>query len=69
MVLIVIAVFIDNGLLAKEQSPNSTATIKFKVLSESMKASDIHEIRNFIKAGAELREPFLCMPILREPKT
>ncbi|MCP4370083.1 MAG: ankyrin repeat domain-containing protein [Deltaproteobacteria bacterium] len=51
---IVIVVFTDNGLSAKEQSPNSTLTIKLKVLSESMDASDITEIRRLIDAGADV---------------
>ena len=39
---------------ALEQSPNSTVTIKLKVLSEDMKASDIDEIRSLIDAGADV---------------
>ncbi|MCP4371746.1 MAG: ankyrin repeat domain-containing protein [Deltaproteobacteria bacterium] len=38
----------------KEQSPNSTVTIKLKVLSESIDVSDITEIKKLIEAGADV---------------
>ena len=53
LVSIVLA-FSGNVLHAQEQSPNSTVTIKLKVISESMDASDINEIRRLIEAGADV---------------
>ena len=53
-VSIITAVFIDDCLSAQEQSPNSTVTIKLKVLSESMDTDDIPEIRKLIDAGADV---------------
>ncbi|MCP4370086.1 MAG: hypothetical protein GY797_18520 [Deltaproteobacteria bacterium] len=48
------AIFIGNGISAQEQSPNSTSTIKLKVLSESMDADDITEILKLLKSGADV---------------
>ncbi len=54
LALIITAIFFNNGLSAQDQSPTSTATIKLKVLSESMKASDINEIKKLVDAGADV---------------
>ncbi len=53
-VSIVIVAFGGSIISAQEQSPNSTVTIKLKVLSGSMDASDITEIRKLIEAGADV---------------
>ncbi len=54
LVSIVLVAFSGSVLQAQEQSPNSAATAKLKVLSESMAASDITEIRRLIEAGADV---------------
>ncbi len=54
LVSIITAVFIDNSLSSQKKSFNSEATSRLNILSESMKASDINEIRNLIKAGADV---------------
>ncbi len=41
-------------MVLKNKSPNSIATIKLKVFSEPMEASDITEIRRLIDVGADV---------------
>ncbi len=50
------AAFINNCLSAREKSPDSTITLKLKVLSESKSigAKDITEIQRLIDAGADV---------------
>ena len=54
LVSIVLVAFSGSVLQAQEQSPNSAATAKLKVLSESMAASDITEIRRLIAVRADV---------------
>ncbi|MCP4373915.1 MAG: hypothetical protein GY797_38300 [Deltaproteobacteria bacterium] len=65
LVSIITAVFVDNVLSAKEQSPNSTATRKLKFRSESMSSGDITAIRKLIDAGADVNviNIFGCTPL------
>ncbi len=54
LVTIIVTAFINNDLSAQNQSQNPTVTIKLKVLSESLDADDITEVRKLIEAGADV---------------